>query len=350
MFDYFRAGENEQYIFVQMPLMLIKDDLFKELSSDAKILYSLLLNRTSLSIKNNWLDEQGYVYIIYTVEQIMEDLNCWERRAVKAMKELKDIGLVRSIRQGLGKPNILYIMNFATTLKHENKAENVDNTQNCQNDNSGIGERTIPEQADPPILELAKGQCSNINLSNIDSIKIDSKSMSESTSAKNTKENNDIDNDSDIITNKETIFSENKKAPATKSKSDKQVESPKYNLDDYKKYEQIIKENIDYSHYAWHDKGDIALIDGLVENMLDVILTEAPAIVRIGKEDKNRDIVKNIYLKLDSSHIDHVISQYKAQRHQITHKNSYLKTMLYTVYSEFDAYFTNQVRADGAIF
>jgi len=169
-------------------------------------------------------------------------------------------------------------------------------------------------------------------------------------SAKNTEKNNDTDYDSDIPTNKETNLSKNKKTPAAKPKSGKQAKTPKYKLDDYKKYEQIIKENIDYSHYAQYDRNDISLIDGLVENMLDVILTEEPATVRIGKEFKNRDIVKNIYLKLDSSHIDHVVSQYKAQHHQITHKNSYLKTMLYTVYSEFDAYFTNQVRADGVIF
>jgi hypothetical protein len=89
MFDYFHANEHEQYLFLQLPTMLIKDDTFRDLSGDAKILYSLLLNRTSLSMKNDWKDEQGHVYIIYTQEEIMSDLNCWKEKATSTMKNLK---------------------------------------------------------------------------------------------------------------------------------------------------------------------------------------------------------------------------------------------------------------------
>jgi hypothetical protein len=83
--------------------------------------------------------------------------------------------------------------------------------------------------------------------------------------------------------------------------------------------------------------------------MLDVILTESPAIIKIGKETKSRDIVKSVYLKLTGDHIQHVIDQYKAQRHQITHKTAYLRTMLYTTYHELEPWVTNQVRADGLV-
>ena len=118
MYDYFYMGESEQYQFLQMPLFLIKDDQFKALSSDAKILYSLLLNRTSLSKKNNWQDEFGRIYLIYTVEEIKDDLNCGRDKAIKSMQELTKKGLVESIRRGLGKPNLLYVKNFATSLKY----------------------------------------------------------------------------------------------------------------------------------------------------------------------------------------------------------------------------------------
>jgi len=83
--------------------------------------------------------------------------------------------------------------------------------------------------------------------------------------------------------------------------------------------------------------------------MLDVILTESPSTIKIGKEIKAREIVKSVYLKLNGEHIQHVISQYKAQHHQITHKTAYLRTMLYNVYHEMDAHYTNQVRADGIV-
>ena len=126
MFDYFKLGEQEQYQFLQLPWMLIKDEQFKKLSDGAKILYSLLLNRTSLSAKNGWVDENDNIYIIFTIEQITEDLCCATEKATKIMKELKDTGLLKTVRRGLGKPNLLYVMNFATSLKYQ--TENLDNT------------------------------------------------------------------------------------------------------------------------------------------------------------------------------------------------------------------------------
>ena len=144
-FNYFTATENEQYLFLQLPLALIKDEYFKELSNDAKILYSLLLNRTSLSAKNGWLDHERRVYVIYTIEEMMGDLNCWKQKTTKLMKELKEIGLVKTIRQGLTKPNLIYVMNFATNLKYNiNKAkeekapETSENTGKNENHTSRI--------------------------------------------------------------------------------------------------------------------------------------------------------------------------------------------------------------------
>jgi|GEM_PF-158848 len=124
MFDYFYNQENEQYLFLQIPKMLIKDPRFKNLSGDAKILYSLLLDRTSLSKKNDWTDDEGRVYIIYTQASIMEDLNCRTEKATRLMKELREIGLVETVRRGLGKPNLIYVMNFATELKYTKKTSN----------------------------------------------------------------------------------------------------------------------------------------------------------------------------------------------------------------------------------
>ena len=83
--------------------------------------------------------------------------------------------------------------------------------------------------------------------------------------------------------------------------------------------------------------------------MLDVICTDEPKTVRIGKENRPREIVKSVYLKLNNEHISHVIEQYKAQYHEIVHKTAYLRTMLYNAYIEFDAHYTNLVRADGAV-
>ena len=118
-FDYFYGNEHEKYLFLQMPWLLIKHDLFKNLSDGAKILYSLLLNKTSLSLKNGWQDDQGRIYIIYTYDKIMEDLNCADNKVTKLLNDLKKFGLIKIVRRGLGKPNIIYVMKFSTEFSTE---------------------------------------------------------------------------------------------------------------------------------------------------------------------------------------------------------------------------------------
>lgn len=96
--------------FTASPRTLVKDKRFKCLSSDAKLLYGMMLDRMSLSIRNGWLDEGNRAYIIYTVENIMEDLGCAKGTCVKIMKELdseKGIGLIEKKRRGLGRPQTL---------------------------------------------------------------------------------------------------------------------------------------------------------------------------------------------------------------------------------------------------
>lgn len=88
IFDYYYGREADQFTFYRIPKMLIKDKRFSALSSDAKILYGLMLDRMSLSIMNNWQDDADRTYIIYTVEQICEDLNCGRDKAIKTVAEL----------------------------------------------------------------------------------------------------------------------------------------------------------------------------------------------------------------------------------------------------------------------
>lgn len=96
-FDYYYGIESEQFSFYRIPRLLIKDNRFKKLSSDAKLLYGLMLDRMSLSIKNGWFDEQNRAYIVYSIENMMDDLGCSKPTCVKIVKELdseKGIGLI----------------------------------------------------------------------------------------------------------------------------------------------------------------------------------------------------------------------------------------------------------------
>lgn len=119
-FDYYYGAEAEQFSFYRVPRLLIKDGRFKGLSSDAKLLYGLMLDRMSLSMKNGWFDERNRAYIYYTLEDIMEDLGCARATCVKVIGELdskKGIGLIEKKRQGLGKPDRIYVKNFVLTDK-----------------------------------------------------------------------------------------------------------------------------------------------------------------------------------------------------------------------------------------
>lgn len=120
-YEYFYGVQAEQFSFYRIPKALFTEPNFRELSTDAKVLYGILLDRMSLSLKNQWLDAQNKVYIIFTVEEIMDALNCANQKATRLMVELeKQAGLIERKRQGLGRPNLIYVKNFAATINIKN--------------------------------------------------------------------------------------------------------------------------------------------------------------------------------------------------------------------------------------
>ena len=117
-FHYFQGMECDMYSFYRIPKLLFTSEYFKNLSCEAKVLYGLMLDRMSLSIKNRWFDEEDRAYIFFSVEEIMEMLNCGRNKAVNCLKELdqeKGIGLIEKRRIGLGKTNVIYVKNFSLT-------------------------------------------------------------------------------------------------------------------------------------------------------------------------------------------------------------------------------------------
>lgn len=123
-FKYFYGTEADQFSFYRIPKALFTNDCFKDLSCDAKILYGLMLDRMSLSIKNQWFDEENRAYIYFSIEDIMELLNCGRNKAVKSLQELDDekgIGLIEKRRQGFGKVTIIYVKSFVQEECEEQK-------------------------------------------------------------------------------------------------------------------------------------------------------------------------------------------------------------------------------------
>ena len=114
-FEYFRAEESDQFSFFRIPKALFTEKEFASLSTDAKLLYGILLDRISLSKKNGWIDSEGYVYIIYTIAELQELLRMSHTTVTKLLYELDSvhgIGLIERYRQGNNRPSVIYVKNF----------------------------------------------------------------------------------------------------------------------------------------------------------------------------------------------------------------------------------------------
>ena len=110
--DYFYKHESELFTFYRVPKVLFTEEPFKNMNCEAKLLYGLLLDKMSASVKNQWLDEENKAYVIYQITDIMEDMNISKKKAIASLKELEEVGLVEKKLKGLGQPSLLYVKKF----------------------------------------------------------------------------------------------------------------------------------------------------------------------------------------------------------------------------------------------
>lgn len=293
MYDYFYGVEAEQFSFYRIPKVLFTDERFKGISAEAKVLYGLLLDRMSLSAKNGWQDSDGKVYIIFTVEDIMEALGCATQKAMKLLSELENkSGLIERKRQGLGKPNLIYVKNFVPKSPFKN----------FDNQNSGVAK--IKNQ------EFRFSKCSNTDLNDTE--------MS--------------DTDSLLFTS----FRENQKREA--KGNDAMSRS---------NYAEIVKENIDYDILLHDYPNDRDILTEIYELIVDVVCSTKPTI-RISGEGKPAEVVRSQLLKLDSEHIKFVIDGLSQNTTLIRNMRQYLLAALYNAPLTIGNYYRSLVSHDMA--
>ncbi len=158
--DYFYGQSSELFSFYRIPKLLFQDSRFQPLSTDAKTLYGILLDRMSLSARNGWLDKAGRVFIIYTVQEVQDSLGCADKKATKLLRKLEEYGLIKRKRRGLGKPDLIYVKNFSSessTTPYLNR----------NNDDSGTVQNTLQ---DPAKLRCNKSERNNTEVSDTDPI------------------------------------------------------------------------------------------------------------------------------------------------------------------------------------
>ena len=129
-FDYFYGQAGELFSFFRIPKALFQEQRFQNLSTDAKTLYGILLDRMSLSVKNEWFDKKGRVFIIFTIEDVKRTLRCADNKATRLLRELEEFGLIERKRRGQGKPCLVYVKNFSSESSKES-VKNRDNDDSC---------------------------------------------------------------------------------------------------------------------------------------------------------------------------------------------------------------------------
>lgn len=316
-FDYYYGIEAEQFSFYRVPRLLIKDERFKGLSSDAKLLYGLMLDRMSLSMKNGWLDDENRAYIIYTVDAIMEDLGCAKATCDKIMKELdteNGICLIEKKRRGLGKPDIIYVKNFSTITdaQTEKKSDNADKTTEVQKLNLKKSNMHTSRSSESELAEVHKADpiYTNYNQTN-----------QSYTDMSYTNPINQSGNE---------------------SKSEKRIDL----MDDVNAYIELIKDNIEYEHHmkydGWQHK---ALYEELFEVICEVVCVKRTTI-RIAGEDYPYELVRSKFLKLNSGHLEYVIGCMHDTNTKITNIKAYMVTALYNAPLTINHYYQQEVQHD----
>ena len=333
-FDYYYGIEADQFSFYRVPRLLIKDERFKGLSSDAKLLYGLMLDRMSLSMKNGWLDEENRAYIIYTVDAIMEDLGCAKATCVKIMKELdseKGIGLIEKKRRGLGKPDIIYVKNFAT-MSAEQEVKEPENT----------GKSTEVQKLNFKKSNIDTSRSSEVELQEVQNL--NRQKYKKQTSRGSETELAEVQDLAPIYTNyNKTDINYTDMSytnPIYPSGEGKQTDD---RMDGADAYIEIIKENIEFE--ALVQRYGYERVDELVELMLQTVLSQRPYI-RIAGDDYPREVVKSRFLKVNFSHVEYVFDCLDNNTTKVRNIKSYLLAALYNAPATMDSYYRAEVNHD----
>lgn len=343
-FDYYYGIEAEQFSFYRVPRLLIKDERFKGLSSDAKLLYGLMLDRMSLSMKNGWLDDENRAYIIYTIDNIREDLGCSKEKAVKVLAELdanKGIGLVEKIRRGLGKPDIIYVKNFIIQDEGRKEPLNADVSTEVGKTDFKRSEKPTSRSQENRLQEVGKTDFSR-------SEKLTSRGRENQlqevgeTDPNYTNYNQTENNYTDVSNSNQINLSVGSEGGGrTQGKGD-MIDV----IDETSAYMALIRDNLEYEYHMEYDQhGDKELYEEIYETVCDVVCVKRRSI-RINGEEYPYELVKSRFLKLNSSHVEYVMSCMRETVTKITNIRAYLITALYNAPSTMSHYYQQEVQHD----
>ena len=305
--NYFYGDEAMQFTYFRIPSQLITSPRFKHLSTDSKLLYGMLLDRMGLSIKNEWYDDDGRVYIYYTVEEICNNLNCGRDKAMKLLSELdtdKGIGLIERIRQGQGKPTRIYVKRFTT-------------------------QEIPPQPAKKKPSSFAR--CAEVDFSDVQ------KSAFPTSRSRDFRRAEVEKTDPNHNNKNQTDFSHTDPSTYPPAPSARQMEIERCEV------REEVKESIEYEHLRQELPYDD--VESLLELIVDVVSSGAST-MRIGGEVLPAEAVKQRFRQLDGEHIKYVIDSLRKTTTKINNIRAYLLTALYNAPVTIGPYYSAAVRHD----
>lgn len=289
MFDYIYDMEAEQYSFVRVPKILLQHETYQRISSEAKLLYSLLLDRVGISLRSGWKDKQDRVYIIYPIAEIMEEMNCGKNKAVQFLDELEQkAGLIERKRQGLGKPNLIYVKSFYRTVDNSGERHFL----KFENKTSGSPKTKPPEV---------------------------SESNSNNTDSKKTYKNH---TDLSFL-------------PGNEAKG----------IDDYERYEDYFMRELEIPILIQNYPTERETLEGILDLLVETCSSKRKSI-RIAGDDKPLEVVKSRLMKLNSMHIQFVLDCLKENTTYVRDMKQYLLTTLFNAPVTIDSYYRARVNHD----
>jgi hypothetical protein len=333
MFDYIYSDSKRKFSFIKLPSVLFTDEQFNDLTNDMKLLYALMLDRASLSVKNGWVDSSGRVYINFPLAEIEEKLHVASQKASRLLKALERAGLIERVRQGLGKPDRIYVKDCSKCVAEEEI----------------LTEKTAETMQVQPCVEIVESSEVSVVSGDDSEPPIDEKSQP--MQMKNTVQSCEK-------TQVTQYNNQNNKTILKQSDPISQIAGRMDGMEQRKTYEQLIKANIEYdwfrdvfalpSNEPQRPKGTIEELDDIVAIMVDCICTRAKTI-RVGCQDMDADVVRSQLLKLNNEHIQYVFERVYNYAGEIANIRAYMITVLYNAPLTMNTAFGMSFRASFGV-
>ena len=325
-YSYYTSALASQNAFFRLPRALYEKECFRGLSNDAKTLYALMLDRMSLSLANQWLDEDGKVYINYSLEDIMTTFNCGKTKAVALLKELDSesgIGLIKKKNMGIAKASVFYVMNFICEDETAEEKQGLDSSE----ERAGI----VSAEED---------------LSNVDnSAPRVQKMNSEETCVFDNRTHACPENEHDRVQNLNPNKNNINNTELSNTESYLIVSGNDEIGSDVQAYAELIRDNIDLDILLERYPFDKELLNGIFDLILETVLCRNNEIV-VASNKYPAELVRSKFLKLTSSHIEYAMGCMKSNTTKVHNIKKYLLATLFNAPSTISGYYQAEVNHD----